>query len=196
MADRVFKSFANGIANLTWLLCIFYMVALAGELSDLDNFELPLKYQTPFVLRDFLAPYWPREIVIALVIFALYLALCSEWMARALGKLRVSGYLVVPSLILLYLAGVVVFILLSDIDYPTRIRDPQLFPALLLAWCSIILIPLLLFVNKCLAKPASLVFLLVTMTLLFGGAYVAFGTWIHYLESGNIDLVRGARLIR
>ena len=34
------------------------------------------------------------------------------------------------------------------------------------------------------------------MTLLFGGAYVAFGTWIHYLESGNIDLVRGARLIR
>ena len=196
MADRVFKGIANTIANLTWLLCIFYLVALAGELSDIDNFEMPLKYQPPLDIKALLKPYWPHEILIAVFIFALYLALCSEWMAKALGKLRVSGNLLIPGLILLYIGGVLAYILTSGIDYPTRIRDPKLFPALLLAWGSIILVPLLLFINKCLKKPCGIILLTLTLVICFGASYVAFGSWIHYLKSGEIDLIQGAQFIR
>lgn len=196
MIYRIFKSLANGIANLTWLLCIFYLVILAGELSDLDNFEMPFRYQTPFVLGDFLQPYWPREILISLGIFALYLAVCSDWTAAMLGKVKISGNLIIPPIILLYIGGVSAYIVNSGIDYPTRIRDPELFPVLLMAWCSIVLIPLLLFVNKCLARPSGPVALTLTLVLLFGASFLGFSTWLHYLASGEIDVVKGATFIQ
>ena len=195
MGMRFFKGFFNAIASLTWLVCIFYLVVLAYELSDIDNFKLPFQFASPFVLTDFLAPYWPKQILISILIFVLFLAICSDKAAALIGKVRISGHILIPVLILTYVALVVAFILISNITYPTRIRDGQLFPILLVAWGSIVYIPLLVFVNSCLPKPSPGIVFAVFLILLFGPSYLALFTWLHYLQAGEIDVSQALQLV-
>jgi hypothetical protein len=195
MGMRLVKGFFNAIASMTWLVCIFYLVVLSYELSDLDNFKLPFQIASPFVLSDFLAPYWPKQILISILIFVLFLAICSNKAAALIGKIRISGNLLVPALLVAYIALVVVFILFSDVTYPTRLRDGQLFPILLVAWCSIIYIPLLVFLNCCLPKPSSGITFAVFLVALFGPSYLALFTWLNYLQSGEIDVSQALKLV-
>jgi len=195
MGMRLFKGFFNAIASLTWLVCIFYLVVLAYELSDLDNFTLPFEIASPFVLTDFLAPYWPRQILISILIFVLFLAICSDRTAALIGKVKISGNLLVPALILVYVVAVVAFVLVSNITYPTKIRDGQLFPILLVAWGSIVYIPLLVFVNSCLPRPSPGIVFTVLLIALFGPSYLALFTWLHFLQSGEIDISQALKLV-
>lgn len=195
MSVKFIKFIFNTVANLTWLVCIFYLVALVDELSNLDTFRLPFQITSPFVLMEFLAPYWPKHILLSLLIFALFLAICSDTTVALLGKIRISGNILAPLLILIYIAIVAACIIASDIGYPTRIRDARLFPILLLAWGSIIYIPLLVFMNKCLAKPAQGIVLTVLLVSLFGASYLALLNWLYFLQSGEIDYTQALELV-
>jgi len=195
MGFRLFRFGFNTLVNMTWLLCSFYLVVLVDELSNLDTFRLPFQIASPFVLTEFLAPYWPKHILISLGIFGLFLAICSNTAVRLLGKIKISGSVLIPLLILMYIAIVAVCIVSSDITHPTRIRDARLFPILLLAWGSIVYIPLLVYLNNCLAKPAPAILLMIMLIALFGASYLALINWLYFLQSGEIDYSQALQLV-
>ena len=105
-----------------------------------------------------------------------------------IGRIRISGNMLIPPLILIYFLMVIVYILSGNITYPSTLSDEKVFPVLLFVMGSKIYLILLLNLNEDLAKPSSVLAFASYVVLLFGSAYIALVTWLNYLYSGEINI--------
>jgi hypothetical protein len=105
------------------LAMIFFLIVVATELSVPDTFVSPFYVSGPFVLSDYFAEFWPKQILIALSIFMIFEAIYSGKTETLIGNINISGNTLIPVLILVYLLVVVGYVLSSNITYPSRLAD-------------------------------------------------------------------------
>lgn len=188
MSYTITKNIFRVIAFLISFAVILLLVNIYGEISDisLNDFE---SIDQPFNLTKFLEKLWPKQILIAFAILVILAAFISDRSEKLIGKISISGNILIPILFLIYVLVVVGYILAANITYPSTMADERLFPIILLASGSLILIPLFFGINDSLRKPSSTTAFLIILVSLFGSSYLALLTWLNYIGSGEIDII-------
>ena len=189
MNQAVIKSLFKAIVYLSVLAMIFVAA------SDKEIFRRHFDGDSTFSLVDFVAEFWPMQIILAFVLIIAFIAIQSEKVEKFLRGLTVSGTVLIPVLILIYASILAGYIFASNITYPANVYDDSVMTAYFLLAGSVVYIPFLFTVNDGLSNPASPTTFITLSVLLFGFMFSGFGTWFNYIISGEIDLLYVPKLL-
>jgi hypothetical protein len=182
------------VVELIVFAMIFFAVVFTIQIFDSDwgansaAFSNPFSFNDSLTTGEVIARFWPKEIIISVTIFLLFLAFSAGWFSGLLARIKISGNILIPLLIVLNAVVVVCYILMSNITYPTALGDARLVRVFIVAASSQIIIPILFSINSDLSRPASDMQVAAHMLIFYGIAYVALVTWLNYLQSGEIQI--------
>ena len=133
----------------------------------------------------------PIQVLVICAIFITLIAWNSDRTKNLVGKISISGNVLIPFLFLIYVLIVVGFIMAKDITYP--IAPPYSYNEEFKAMVSIILlanvvliyIPFLVILNNNLSNPAPLLVILIPVTFFA----IGIGVWWNYAYTGGVDIV-------
>jgi len=137
------------------------------------------------------ASLWFDNIFIYCFLFVVVFVWCLEGTKKLLGKINISGNMLIPVMIFIYALIVAGLILFKDITYPipyprTYNEDfKMVMSVFLLVLVSFSYKAFLISLNWRLSEPAS-IFVIV---LPFLPIYIGFSIWLHYAYTGVVDFL-------